>query len=268
MSARSVLEALDRSQYEIIEIGITHEGEWRIGENVLDAMEGKADNLLPAALIPDPTRPGVYHIRSTSQYGETLESVTGLDVIFPVLHGTFGEDGTLQGLLEMQNAAYVGAGVLGSAVGMDKGVFHAVMAANGIPVVETRVFLRSEIHQDLDGVLEKAEQLVKSAPYPLFVKPANLGSSVGVSKCQIEVIWLKGFLRLLSMTGVFWYSVDSMLARSKSACWVMINLKPPFRVKLFQTGSFTPTKPNTSMINRSCSSRPQYRPNKPSIYRI
>jgi D-alanine-D-alanine ligase len=194
MSARSVLEALDRSQYEIIEIGITHEGEWRIGENVLDAMEGKADNLLPAALIPDPTRPGVYHIRSTSQYGETLESVTGLDVIFPVLHGTFGEDGTLQGLLEMQNAAYVGAGVLGSAVGMDKGVFHAVMAANGIPVVETRVFLRSEIQQDLDGVLEKAEQLVESAPYPLFVKPANLGSSVGVSKCQNRSDLVEGLL--------------------------------------------------------------------------
>jgi len=105
--------------------------------------------------------------------------LSGLDVIFPVLHGTFGEDGTLQGLLEMADVAYVGAGVLGSALGMDKGVFHAVMRAHNLPVVETLVFLRSELQVDPQGVMARAEAV---APYPLFIKPANLGSSVGVSK--------------------------------------------------------------------------------------
>jgi D-alanine-D-alanine ligase len=183
-SARSILAALDREKYEVIEIGITHEGEWRIGENVVEAMLGESDSLLPAALLPDPTRPQVYHIRSTTLHGDSLESVGKVDVLFPIVHGTFGEDGTLQGLLEMQGTAYVGSGVLGSSVGMDKGLFFHVMQAHGLPVVETLVFSRREIEQDLESVLKKAEELVPGKPYPLFVKPANLGSSVGVSKCH------------------------------------------------------------------------------------
>ncbi|MBA4379471.1 MAG: D-alanine--D-alanine ligase A, partial [Anaerolinea sp.] len=110
---------------------------------------------------------------------------------FPVLHGPFGEDGTLQGLLEMADLAYVGAGVTGSSVGMDKGVFKDVMRANGIPVVEAIILLRSEIEKDIQSVIRKAEAV---AAYPLFVKPANLGSSVGITKCNSRADLAEGLL--------------------------------------------------------------------------
>jgi D-alanine-D-alanine ligase len=195
MSARSVLNALDREKYDIIQIGITHEGEWLTGEDVLEALyTNDIDRLMPTSLLPNPTRPDLYRIRVTSQHNELLESISPLDVIFPVLHGTFGEDGTLQGLLEMQGAAYVGAGVLGSALGMDKGVFHQVMVANQIPVLETIVVLRSEVERDLSQVLERAERLTKGNPYPVFVKPANLGSSVGITKCASRADLIEGLM--------------------------------------------------------------------------
>ncbi len=184
-SARSVLGVLDPSRYTVTQIGITQEGAWlactaETGRSVLEAMwAGKLDMLSPVGIFGDPTRPGLYAIQKTAA-GEMLSLLAGLDVVFPVLHGTFGEDGTLQGLLEMADVAYVGAGVLGSSLGMDKGVFQAVMQAYGIPVVETMVVLRGEVQNDLNAVLAQAEQM---APYPLFTKPANLGSSVGVTKC-------------------------------------------------------------------------------------
>jgi D-alanine-D-alanine ligase len=112
-------------------------------------------------------------------------------VAFPVLHGTFGEDGTIQGLFEMADLAYVGAGVLGSSVGMDKGLFKDVMQANNVPIVDYRILLRREIETDLDQVAEMAEAV---APYPLFVKPANLGSSVGISKCKSRSDLVEGLL--------------------------------------------------------------------------
>jgi D-alanine-D-alanine ligase len=177
MSARSVLSALDRTRYEVIEIGITHDGAWLTGPQGLAAFEqGKTEALLPASLNPDPSRPGLYIFRDGKQ-----EKLSDIDVYFPVVHGTYGEDGTLQGLLEMADVAYVGANVIGSAVGMDKGVFKDVMRANSIPVVEAVIVLRSEIQNDVAGVAARAEAL---GTYPLFVKPANLGSSVGVTKCR------------------------------------------------------------------------------------
>jgi D-alanine-D-alanine ligase len=191
MSARSILAALDPEKYLVTQIGITHEGLWLVGENVLETMtNGRAQTLTPVTLPPDPTHPGLYIILK-DQRGEVLEFLTALDVIFPVLHGTFGEDGTLQGLLELADVAYVGAGVLGSALGMDKGVFKDVMVANQIPVVETLVILRNEITNNLASVLEQAEKL---APYPLFVKPANLGSSVGISKCRNRSDLIEGLM--------------------------------------------------------------------------
>jgi D-alanine-D-alanine ligase len=120
-----------------------------------------------------------------------LESFSILDVIFPVLHGTFGEDGTLQGFLEMGEFAYVGAGVLGSSLGMDKAVFKDVMRTNHVPVVESVVVLRSEISENMETVLNRAESV---APYPLFVKPANLGSSVGISKCHNRSDLMEGIM--------------------------------------------------------------------------
>ena len=185
MSARSVLAALDPARYEVTQIGITHDGLWVSGENVLDALQSEQVNgLSPAALLPDPTRNGLW-----------LGSVGGeqvpLDVIFPVLHGTFGEDGTLQGLLEMADLAYVGAGVLGSALGMDKSVFKDVMRANDIPVVDWIVALRGEIESDLQAVVERA---MRVADFPLFVKPANLGSSVGITKCNTHADLVEGLM--------------------------------------------------------------------------
>jgi D-alanine-D-alanine ligase len=102
-------------------------------------------------------------------------------VFFPVLHGTFGEDGTIQGLFELADVAYVGAGVVGSAVGMDKGVFKDVMVANNIPVVDMMLVMRADIEKDMASIVAKADEL---GEYPLFTKPANLGSSVGVTKCN------------------------------------------------------------------------------------
>jgi len=176
-SARSVLSILDANKYEIFPVGITPTGTWIHGENILEAMKtGKTENFEMVTILPDPGTPGLYRIHDGK-----FELFTQLDVVFPVLHGTFGEDGTLQGLLEMADIAYVGGGVLGSSVGMDKGVFKDVMTANGIPVVGSMIVLRAEIKEDIEQVIHQAEERFG---YPIFVKPANLGSSVGISKCS------------------------------------------------------------------------------------
>jgi D-alanine-D-alanine ligase len=195
MSARSILDALDPDKYEIMQIGIQQNGTWLVGENVLDVMaSGVEGNLAQAVLLPDPNRPGLYSLRMTAGTGEALEKIADLDVIFPVLHGTFGEDGAMQGLFEVNGVAYVGSGVVGSAVGMDKGVFKDVMKANHIPIVESMLVLRTELEADMPAVLERIESLVPSRPYPLFVKPANLGSSVGISKCHSRADLIEGLM--------------------------------------------------------------------------
>ncbi len=181
MSARSVLDVLDRSRYTVIEIGITHEGTWLTGSNVLTALStGDTKGLKPVVVSPDPSEKGIYVLEGSGS-STKFTKLSDVDVYFPVLHGTFGEDGALQGLFELADVAYVGAGVLGSSVGMDKGLFKDVMRANGIPVPESVVVLRSEIADSMDAVIEKAEKI---GAYPLFVKPANLGSSVGITKCR------------------------------------------------------------------------------------
>lgn len=165
MSARSVLSVLDAARYQVTQIGITHEGKWLTGEDVIGKFEkNKLDGLEHFALSPDPS-----------------DSHKKIDIFFPILHGTFGEDGTIQGLFELADVAYVGAGVVGSSVGMDKGIFKDVMIANNIPTVDTMVVRRSEIEQDMLSVIEEAEKI---GEYPLFTKPANLGSSVGVTRCS------------------------------------------------------------------------------------
>jgi D-alanine-D-alanine ligase len=141
-------------------------------------------------LLPDPTRKGVFGLSQIDD-AQMMQRLFDLDVIFPVLHGTYGEDGTLQGFFEMADLAYVGAGVLGSSLGMDKGLFKDVMRAHLIPVVESVVFSRDEVARDVQAQLDRAEQV---AGYPLFVKPANLGSSVGVSKCRSRSDLLEGIL--------------------------------------------------------------------------
>jgi D-alanine-D-alanine ligase len=177
MSARSILSVLDTQKYTVHQIGITQTGAWITGPNVLEALETNRTAGLPSAvLLPEPGRAAL----SVLHNGSLAEEIH-LDVVFPVLHGTFGEDGTLQGLLELADLAYVGAGVLASAVGMDKALFKDVMRANDLPVVESITVTRREVESDIQSILLACERI---APYPLFTKPANLGSSVGITKCR------------------------------------------------------------------------------------
>jgi len=194
MSTRSVLSALDEDKYELIQIWIKPDGSWWTGENIFQELVAgeRPQALTPVTILPDPTRPGLYRLNgASSENAVNTGAVERLDVVFPVLHGTFGEDGTLQGVLEMADVAYVGAGVLGSALGMDKAVFKAVMCAHHIPVVEHTTVLRSAIEEDINRVLRQAEQV---ADYPLFVKPVNLGSSVGISKCLNRSDLMEGLI--------------------------------------------------------------------------
>jgi D-alanine-D-alanine ligase len=181
MSARSVLAVLDPEKYEVTQVGITLEGEWLNGENTLEAFsQGNAAKLNRVVLPQEPSHSALYVLKADGA-NEVMEKLADVDVFFPVLHGPFGEDGTLQGLLELADAAYVGAGVAGSSVGMDKGIFKDVMRANGIPIVESLLVLRSDIEKDVNAVIGQVE---KMGAYPFFAKPANLGSSVGISKCN------------------------------------------------------------------------------------
>jgi D-alanine-D-alanine ligase len=195
MSARSILDALDPEKYAVTQIGIKHSGTWLVGDTVLDALDTEGEKrMAQAVLLPDPNRPELYRLRMISEAEEVLEKIAALDVIFSVLHGTFGEDGAMQGLFEANGVAYVGSGIVGSAVGMDKGIFKDVMTANNIPVVESMLILRSELEANMEAVLDRIEALVPSKPYPLFVKPANLGSSVGISKCHSRADLIEGLM--------------------------------------------------------------------------
>ena len=181
MSAQFVVSALDAAKHNVTQIGISRSGVWMAGDDVLQALMAEdISKLMPVTMLPDPTRPGLLQIESNED-GELLKEFSELDVVFPVLHGTFGEDGTMQGLFELAGSAYVGAGVTGSAVGMDKAIFKDVMRANDIPTVETVLVLRSELNENMDDAIAKAEQV---GDYPLFIKPANLGSSVGINKAN------------------------------------------------------------------------------------
>ena len=183
MSAKSVVSALDPDKYEITQIGISKDGVWLTGENILEEMsKDQIENkdLNQVVIIPDQYHNRIWEIQNIKST-PSLFPVTNVDVVFPVLHGTFGEDGTIQGLLELADLAYVGAGVTGSAVGMDKGIFKDVMRANNIPTAPSVIVLRGEIHKNFENVINQAEAV---GPYPLFVKPANLGSSVGITKCN------------------------------------------------------------------------------------
>ncbi len=176
-SAQSVLNALDETKYQVFQLGITTEGLWLFGDDTHKAfLDGNHASLHEALILSENGKPYLF-IRE----GKHLQKITSIDVIFPVLHGTFGEDGTIQGLFEIQNCAYVGAGVLGSSVAMDKAVCKHVMQSIGVPVLEYAVYSRKDIQENLLETLDRAEQI---AAYPLFVKPANLGSSVGISKTR------------------------------------------------------------------------------------
>ncbi len=205
LSAASVLKAIDKDKYDVVPIGITKEGRWLTAEHAENLLEGKPIHQPRQLRAGDPeTTPGAavlaqgesvvvppepVHRQSGLMPFQTeaprtrraTDRAINVDVIFPVLHGTFGEDGTIQGLLELAEIAYVGAGVLGSAAGMDKDIMKSLFIAAGIPIVKHVTILRTHWEQDA----KKTQKLVESKlRYPVFVKPANLGSSVGISKAH------------------------------------------------------------------------------------
>jgi D-alanine-D-alanine ligase len=205
LSAASVLQAIDKDKYEVVPIGITKDGRWLTaadaenllqGKLVLEARQlraGDPEVTEPAAVLargeavvvpPEPVHREGGLVPFQTQAPPTRRAsdrAINVDVIFPVLHGTFGEDGTIQGLLELADIAYVGAGVLGSAAGMDKDVMKSLLMAAGIPIVKHVTILRSAWGKDP----KRTQKLIESKlRYPVFVKPANLGSSVGISKAH------------------------------------------------------------------------------------
>ncbi|MBI5020131.1 MAG: D-alanine--D-alanine ligase [Ignavibacteriales bacterium] len=179
VSAASIISALDKKKYDIVEIGITKEGKWFSGSGLLDRMKKKSIyyDEISRFISPDPMLSSPLLIDGQQR----PLTKNDLDVIFPVIHGTFGEDGTIQGLLEFSGIPYVGAGVLGSAVGMDKVITKQLCENAGIPVAPYIWFLESEYKKNPKNIIDLIEQKIK---YPCFVKPANSGSSVGISKSK------------------------------------------------------------------------------------
>ena len=205
LSAASVLNAIDKDKYEVVPIGITKDGRWLTAEHAENLLTGKLmleprnlragdpENTTSAAVLargeavvvpPEPVhrQTGLVPFQTdASMMRRASDRAINVDVIFPVLHGTFGEDGTIQGLLELADIPYVGAGVLGSAAGMDKDIMKSLFIAAGIPIVKHVTILRSAWESDPKKVQKKVESKLT---YPVFVKPANLGSSVGISKAH------------------------------------------------------------------------------------
>ena len=175
-SAASVINALDPAKYKIMPIGITREGHWRAGWGALQPLAQVLERGEPVTPSVDPTGP---KLLPQSPQGLSTNSIPSLDVVFPVLHGTFGEDGTVQGLLELADVPYVGAGVLASAAGMDKDLMKRLFRDADLPVVPWELILRADWESHPRAVRKRIE---RTLPYPLFVKPVNLGSSVGISK--------------------------------------------------------------------------------------
>ena len=181
-SAKSVIEHIDREKYEVIPIAINQEGHWLGPSSSTALLASEAASLLDIsetdlpgdiAVIGDPRHRGLRSIES--------EDRRDIDVMFPVLHGTYGEDGTIQGLFEMADIPYVGCGVLASASGMDKSVMKALFREAGLPICRHTTVLRSRWESDPSAVIAEIES---SIGYPSFVKPANLGSSVGISRAE------------------------------------------------------------------------------------
>ena len=184
-SSQAVMAHLDPEKYEIVPLGITKEGSWLLGmePQQLLAAEREAARPRDAETTTTVTLTGDPSVRRLIpvQEGVTLGNQGALDVIFPVMHGTYGEDGSLQGLLDMANIPYVGCGVLGAALGMDKEKMKMIFRSVGLPIVDYVVFRRNEWERTPETIMNALEQ---SLTYPIFVKPVNLGSSVGITKAH------------------------------------------------------------------------------------
>jgi D-alanine-D-alanine ligase len=177
-SARAVMANLNPETYEIVPLGITREGSWLPGTEPHQFIATRQQALSETTIATLADDPAVRRLMPI-QAGSDPDGQDTLDVIFPVLHGTYGEDGSLQGLLDMANIPYVGCGVLGAALGMDKEKMKMLFQAVGLPIVAYLVFRRTEWERSPATVMQTLEQHLS---YPIFVKPVNLGSSVGISK--------------------------------------------------------------------------------------
>lgn len=172
VSAASIAKSIDRKRYEPVYVGIDKRGRWLLGEGAFDALKGgRGASVEAVVLSTDPDRCGFLHLDSAR--------LTAVDVVFPVLHGPRGEDGTVQGLLELAGIPYVGCDTLASAIAMDKDVTKRILAQRGIPVVKGTCVTRWMWDTDREEVLSEIHQTLG---FPLFVKPATMGSSIGVSK--------------------------------------------------------------------------------------
>jgi len=187
-SAASVFQNLDPERYEPIAIRIEKDGRWALprrpptlmkAADVIQSRPELSDQAREAHLVAHPG--GETLLTVDRRDDRAVVSGLGLDVVFPVLHGPYGEDGTVQGLLELANVPYVGAGVLASAVGMDKAVMKVIFAANGFPICDYDVVLKHDWQREERAIMNR---LVNKLGFPMFVKPANLGSSVGISKAK------------------------------------------------------------------------------------
>ena len=176
-SARAVMAALERAGHDVVPIGITREGRWLVGGDPMRALSsGERTSEQSATMLPEPGRTSLVALSDRADGLERLGQeapIGSLDVVFPVLHGTFGEDGTVQGLLELAGVAYVGAGVAASALCMDKDIFKKVLRDSGIPVTR-------------HVAVRPGDRVENPFGYPCFVKPARLGSSVGITKVHDE----------------------------------------------------------------------------------
>ena len=206
LSAASILKAIDRKKFDVVPIGITKEGRWLGAGDAHSLLEGDSSAVarrlragdpaatpgakllhegMPTLFAPEPRHAGSPTKEVSSQAfesrGQARPDGQSLDVVFPVLHGTFGEDGTIQGLFELAGMAYVGSGVLGSAAGMDKDVMKRLFAQARLPIVKHVTLLRAEWEKSPRKAIAQIENALS---YPVFVKPANLGSSVGISKAH------------------------------------------------------------------------------------
>lgn len=191
-SARSVIEAIDKTKYDVVPIAITKEGNWLAPAASAQLLPPKTQNRLSAntlgkakedvTILGDPSRRGLVRLDANGQPAQQL------DVVFPVLHGTYGEDGTIQGLLEMAAVPFVGCGTLASACGMDKAIMKALFKEAGLPICNYTWFLRTEWESDPEKM---SRRVARELGFPVFVKPANLGSSVGVSQAPDKTSFRK-----------------------------------------------------------------------------
>lgn len=191
-SAQAVMQALDRTKYDVVPIGITKDGRWVAGAHAMAHLVAAADPARLPAGSSQASTTGDEVAAATASQALTISSQaatdspralfdTTIDVVFPVLHGPMGEDGTVQGLLELAGLPYVGCGVTASAVGMDKALMKAAFAAAGLPLLPWLLVRRSDWRRDPEQTCARIEEHLA---YPVFVKPANMGSSVGVTRAD------------------------------------------------------------------------------------